>query len=210
MDVLFISGGKCVAKRQYCERCHYPETVCICSAVTTMSCKPELIILQHPQEANHAKNTARLVQLSLPDTQIIQGENQHDFAHVAQKLCTEPDTYALIYPSDTSEDFESFETRQKVEPFKGLVFIDATWRKAFKMWHLNPWLQQLPAFHLTPQQQGNYQIRKAPSEQSLSTLEAVAQVLEQGCKVNSQPLLRLFESWQQTVFSRHEKIRENS
>lgn len=53
-----------------------------------------------------------------------------------------------------------------------LVLLDATWKKSRKMLYLNPPLQKLPRLTLVDPPPSIYQIRKAHSENQLSSLEA--------------------------------------
>jgi DTW domain-containing protein YfiP len=53
-----------------------------------------------------------------------------------------------------------------------LILLDGTWKKAYKMWQLSTNLHAIPTVKLPENLQGHYTIRKAPSENSLSTVEA--------------------------------------
>ncbi|MBY0415032.1 MAG: DTW domain-containing protein [Bdellovibrionales bacterium] len=58
-----------------------------------------------------------------------------------------------------------------------LIVIDGTWRKAKKIFLSSKNLQPLPALSLAPTEESDYRIRKAPSENALSTLEASVMAL---------------------------------
>lgn len=53
-----------------------------------------------------------------------------------------------------------------------LILLDGTWKKAYKMWQLSTNLHTLTTVKLPEDLQGHYTIRKAPSDNSLSTVEA--------------------------------------
>ncbi|NGZ93184.1 DTW domain-containing protein [Vibrio aestuarianus subsp. cardii] len=75
-----------------------------------------------------------------------------------------------------------------------IILLDGTWKKAYKMWQLSGNLHALPSVHLPKDLVGNYRIRKAPSENSLSTVEAgyhILSLLEP--TRNFQPLMTAFE-----------------
>ncbi|QPG05653.1 DTW domain-containing protein [Salinimonas marina] len=91
--------------RPYCSTCDFPVSTCVCSAIESISCPVKLIILQHHKEAGHAKNTARLVPLVIPDTLIVAGSQPEDF-YPAQQLCEHYQS-AVIYPSPGSQPIES-------------------------------------------------------------------------------------------------------
>ncbi|MEI8650011.1 DTW domain-containing protein [Paraglaciecola sp. Hal342] len=50
-------------KRVICHHCDYPQSVCICDLLCTVCSEQKVIILQHLSEVNHAKNSAKLIQL---------------------------------------------------------------------------------------------------------------------------------------------------
>jgi DTW domain-containing protein YfiP len=144
----------------------------------------EILILQHPDEAPNAKNTAGLLHLSLKNSQLEIGETFDNEALDSLLHKGEKQPF-LLYPETieakalglktplplTISDFSPNQLR--------LVVIDATWRKSRKMVYLNPALQCLPRYTLTETPASIYKIRKAHSENQLSTLEASCYALQQ-------------------------------
>jgi hypothetical protein len=63
-------------------------------------------------------------------------------------------------------------------PKLNIILLDGTWRKAYKILQLNPWLLNLPSLHLTFEGKSQYTIRKSSRPDSLSTLEAAAYSLQ--------------------------------
>lgn len=170
---------------------------CICALIQCVSNQVEVLILQHPDETSNAKNTAGLLHLSLKNSQLYIGEHfpadhLHQWLFSAQKqpllLYPEIPEYqslglATPAPQPALTDFISTQLR--------LVVIDGTWRKSRKMLYLNSALQSLPRLTLTETPASLYKIRKAHSENQLSTLEAscyALQQLERGA-TNYTPLL---------------------
>ncbi|MGS0727397.1 tRNA-uridine aminocarboxypropyltransferase [Shewanella sp. 0m-11] len=160
--------------RPTCPNCHYPLNACLCASIQTMQVKPELIILQDPSEVGHAKNSVRLLELVITNTQVVVGENPDDFAGVREQLAQSNRPIYLVYPSDNSVSANETQVEQDAI----LLFLDGTWRKAYKLLQLNPWLQAYPALHLDLDSASNYTIRKASRSDSLSTLEAAAMMLK--------------------------------
>lgn len=162
--------------RAICESCEYTLSTCICDSISPIATSHKLVVLQHPQEAKNAKNTARLLPLLTANFQLHQGESEQDFKHVVGPLC---DAKAFVlFPTDSSVAIETVARSHPGSSATTLVLIDATWRKALKMWHLNPWLSQLRSLHFSIPPQSRYKIRKAKRVDSLSTLEAAAYGLE--------------------------------
>lgn len=161
--------------RPYCEQCGYPQTACVCGAVSAISPRSRLLVLQHPSEVEHAKNSVRLLQLAVPSTRAVVGETEADFAELRAELTRDSMPTFLLYPSDESQLLQAAESSEAVR----LILLDGTWRKTLKMYRLNPWLQALPQKHLSLAAPTAYRIRKASRSDSLSTLEAAAAALSQ-------------------------------
>jgi len=156
-----------------------------------------VLILQHPLEARHAKNSARLLHLSLPGSRMVVGEASDEAA--LRALMSEPKTTVLLYPPTEFEGHATpalLDTAQLSDlPNVRLVVLDATWRKSRKMLHLSPALQRLPRLALEEVPAGRYAIRKAHKPGQLSTLEATCAALAQleGDAGRWQPLLAAFD-----------------
>lgn len=157
-----------------------------------MSCDCDVTILQHPNEVNHAKNTVRLVQLVLPTARVVVGESTADFHELSVAVKKQPNAYALLFPSQSSRVWQASAINK---PFPHLLFIDATWKKAYKMWKLNDWLQLVPQMHLElDEMSAQYHIRKARKPGQLSTLEAISNVLSP--RYDTAPLDNIFSAFQ--------------
>jgi DTW domain-containing protein len=167
--------------------------------------RAEVLILQHPMEAGHAKNSGRLLHLSLMRSRLITGE-AFDEAGLTAAMAATPAYTVLLYPPTPEEDqvpvldVERFKDPANVR----LVVLDATWRKSRKMLHLNPLLRRLPRLSLEDVPASAYLIRKAHKAGQLSTLEATCAALAQveGDADRYQPLLRAFDGFvaQQQAF----------
>lgn len=156
-----------------------------------MVAKTQLIVLQDPCEVNHAKNTVRLLKLVMPSVQMVVGEDETDFADLRLQLSQATKPVYLLYPSDQSVNAQSAGIQHDCI----LLLLDGTWRKAFKMLQLNPWLKALPALHLNLAHSSGYRIRKANRSDSLSSLEAAAYSLaELDSTLDISPLLDVFDA----------------
>ncbi len=177
--------------RHYCPTCCYPINACLCSHVQQIKPQTQLLVLQHPAEVEHKKNSVRVLSLVIPNTQVYVGESEADFASLREQLSRCQCPVYLVYPSERSASVES----QSICADCVLLLIDGTWRKAFKILQLNPWLTQFPAVHLAEGYTSRYKIRKSSRSDSLSTLEACAymlKALDEGLDVN--PLLVAFDA----------------
>lgn len=185
-----------MSKRPQCPDCDYPLTACLCHAIQAMDSDTRVVVLQHPSEAGHAKNSVRLLSRVLPGAEVILGETEADFSEIRQRLENNGHHSLLLYPAEDSISLAeiSVETRSVGKPVN-LIVIDGTWRKALKIFKLNPWLQQLQMVHLGEDYQGRYRIRKARRPDSLSTLEATAYALaELEPTLDVSPLFTAFDA----------------
>jgi DTW domain-containing protein YfiP len=211
--------GRQMNKRQICTLCSYPQSTCLCDWVSPITSPLNIIILQHPKETKHAKNTVKLLTLGLDKVTVLRGEKPEDWAELVQKVSEQPHSYCLFYPHEKSIPIESiFSLQQNWEPHStelrnvelqstglfplnhNVIFIDASWRKALKIWHLNPWLRQCVSWHFATPPENQYHIRQTTQRSSLSTLESVAYVLEQTHNIDCTPLHTLFSKMQQKCF----------
>jgi DTW domain-containing protein YfiP len=127
------------------------------------------------------------------------GEKPEDFLSLSEQ-CETQQSMAVFYPSPTSADFELATNPQPIET---LLFLDGTWRKALKLWLLNPWLWAIPTYRINPLKPSNYDIRKTKQPNSLSTLEAVSYGLKLNETVDTAPLLALQSAMQRHWGSSH-------
>jgi DTW domain-containing protein YfiP len=102
------------------------------------------------------------------------GEDFNSDLKLNTLLCDPSNECALLYPGESAVTLDSnFKARELTH----IILIDGTWRKAKKIFMLSKNLQTLPLLKLSPAEKTDYRIRKAPSENSLSTLEAAVMAL---------------------------------
>ena len=119
--------------------------------------------------------TARILSLSLENSVTFIGEDFSDHDALNRLLNDHHYQHAILYPGESSlsvEQLSASSLNGSEEQKLRIILLDGTWKKAFKMWQVSSNLQQLDTLHLPKDLKGNYRIRKAPSENSLSTVEA--------------------------------------
>jgi DTW domain-containing protein YfiP len=158
--------------RQVCPACL--RAACICRWIAPVASRAALLILQHPLEVRHAKNSARLLHLCLPGSRLAVGE-AFDEGTLDALLHEGGRTPLLLYPG--TPDAPALDVMPPDPERTRLVVLDATWRKSRKMLHLNPILASLPRLALRDTGPSGYRIRKAHAPDQLSTLEAAALAL---------------------------------
>jgi DTW domain-containing protein YfiP len=168
--------------RAVCPRCERPARTCLCATLPApLPHRTELLILQHPAEAAHAKNTATLLALGLQRVQLLRGE-------VFDPALATPGS-ALLYPGAGEAGASPGSVRR-------LVLVDGSWRQSRRLLAANPWLHALPRLSLPPLP-SRYAIRVAHRPGQLSTLEAGLHALAalEGGAAPFEPLWAAFDQF---------------
>ena len=157
--------------RQRCYGCYRPQYACFCNAIPQVDNQTKLLILQHRIERTHPFNSARIVHQALQNSDLIVGRNME----LAKMDLGIGENTGLLYPRKNALLLEDLKPSEIPEQF---VFLDGTWNHARTMYRDISVLQTLPCYRLTPASPSRYLIRKEPTRDSLSTLEAVVSVLQ--------------------------------
>ncbi|KGY07363.1 DTW domain-containing protein [Vibrio sp. MarTm2] len=163
---------------RYCSQCGKSLKACICEWIQSLPSKVELVILQHPSETNRPMGTARILSLSLANSYCFVDENFSEHSELNQLLAEEGVHHFVLYPGEGAHSHQQVASKVAQEQKVRIILLDGTWKKAYKMWQLSSNLQTLPLIRLPENLQGNYRIRKAPSDNSLSTVEAGYHILQ--------------------------------
>lgn len=175
--------------RQRCADCTRPLAHCLCPLIPSLPSRTRILVIQHPNEAKHALNTARFVALGLQNAQLVIAETVDNLEQYLQLPGYRP---CVLFPSDQAQTLSAYAAEQKSLL---LVVPDGTWRKARKILYANPLLAELPRVALPLGLSSRYRLRKAPSAEALATVEAVTcalNILEPDTDFG--PLLRPFEA----------------
>lgn len=159
-----------MSKRKICSSCERPIKTCLCDVITQLSCNYQLIVLQDPKEAKHALSSAPILVKSIKGARLVIGEQ---FSPLELLDDDWQESSLLVFPSD-----KSLTSGQAIKQhYKHLILLDGTWRKVARLMHLNPWLTELPCIAINGSNESEYQIRKSPREDGLSTIEAAVHIL---------------------------------
>lgn len=152
---------------RFCFGCALPLRACHCGTITPILETPPVVILRHPKERKRTLSTVSLIKQRYPAVLVKEGE-------VFSPLSSSQrgSNFALLFPGDEKEAVEASPDQDTT-----LILIDATWRKAKKILHLNPWLQALPRVTLKPEKISDYRLRKVAGPEALSSVEAFACVM---------------------------------
>lgn len=192
-----------MTKRTVCPKCLRAKTACICHCVRVVNHQTSIAILQHPSERLQSKGTARLAALSLKNTTLWIGETVEEATlelkktesnghlledsqkkasvSLANWIAQKP-TLLLYPPIEQTESLQMIPAGDILQhyPLDGfqVLILDGTWRKTHKMMMLNSQLQTLPRITIDVNSVSNYRIRQQKNAYSLSTIEAISQLLQ--------------------------------
>ena len=148
--------------------------VCYCAQLPQLPTRTRVVVLQHPRERRVGIGTARMAQLALPNSLLHVGI---DFARnpAVSALLSGPSPTYLLFPGPDARDVREL---AHAEPIT-LVVVDGTWSQARTLVRVNPALAALPRIAFTPKQRSVYdRIRREPADFCVSTIEALAAVLD--------------------------------
>jgi DTW domain-containing protein YfiP len=149
---------------------------CLCPQIEPIQTRIELVVIRHPLEAWKTTNTARLAALALPRLRIIPYEGPEGEANGERWLAKDA---VLLFPEAPAEpEGADSGAAPRSRPLPAaptqLVVLDGTWRQVRKMARRLTALSALPRLQLTPAPAKVVRLREPPTENALSTLEAIA------------------------------------
>lgn len=189
-------------RRTTCSQCLRPQATCLCALAQPTAHRTEVLVLQHPQEQRHAKNSVALLRLSLAKCEVVVGE-RFEPAGLQALLYRPGRETRLLYP-DVPAAPAPLVSETTGAPLR-LVVIDATWRKSLRMLLEHPALAALPRLSLDAPAPTHYRaIRAARRADQVSTLEATVQALAmlEGSAFDGVPLLDAFGKFVEGVAAR--------
>lgn len=158
--------------RAVCHTCFRPQSLCYCEFLTPVENRTPLLIVQHPHERFHPFGTARIAERCLQNVRIEVDYNRT--LRDGARPVSFPAGAGLLYPGTDARDLA---TVPEAERPASLVVLDGTWHQARSLYRDIPALQRLPKFGFNPDQPSQYRIRKEPSLECVSTIEAIVHAL---------------------------------
>ena len=156
--------------------------LCICEHIPTLTPSIELIVIRHWKERLKPSNTARLAAHAIPSLTLV------DYGapgSVWNANLLDLDRPALLFPSDDGD---------RLEDPKQIVIVDGSWAQARKLINRIPGLKGLPRFPINPTPQPRIRLRTPPAPGHVSTIEAIAAILDKTEGAGSgDPLRHLFD-----------------
>ncbi|WP_248289569.1 DTW domain-containing protein [Thalassotalea sp. Y01] len=191
------------AKVPRCETCRLHQDYCICSLRKLSNSNIATALLMHDDEVLKPSNTGRLIADVIDNTHAFLWQRQDIDASLDALLKDNRYQPFVVFPKAYAMPEQTVYERA-VEKKNGkiplLIFIDATWRQARKMYRKSSYLHDLPMIsldltvHDDTGKGSRYQLRKAVIDGQLATAEVAAHVLTLfGESVNAQHLHLWFD-----------------
>ena len=95
-----------MSKRAVCLTCHYPQSTCVCSAIKACNNQHDILVIQHPSEAKNAKNTVRLLSLSLNKLTVISSADEEAMLTLKATYLNAKQGIYVVFPNAESQSFE--------------------------------------------------------------------------------------------------------
>ena len=149
-----------------CTRCLYQQRVCLCAEIPRIETQTRIVIVRHHREAFRSSNSGRLAHHALANSEIV------DHGGMGGPTVLPPLEGAwLVFPAGAPTVIAP------VPPPRQLVFLDASWSQARKMYLKLSGLRGLPILRLPDAPMPAARLRKSPGEGRVSTIEAIARAL---------------------------------
>lgn len=167
----------------------------MCSSLKKFASPLKVLVLQHPQEPDHEIGSAWLATQCLENGRLKVGLSWPNLAK-AWGEAVDPSRWGVLYlgsgpkspaPSGASmfcvdkkgTPLEAAADAAKLSKLDGVIVLDGTWSQAKTLWWRNAWLLKLQRLMLSPKNPSLYRdLRREPRRECLSTLEAIAEILE--------------------------------
>ena len=135
-------------------------------------------MLQHPSEAKNSLGSARLLSLAVSKSVHRVGLSWRSLSHALGEDRVDPHKWAVLFVGTKKTGGKPYLDKNRYRNMEGLVLLDGNWKQSKTLWWRNPWLLKAHRLVLAPSEPSHYgQLRQAPRQIWLSTLEAAAEAL---------------------------------
>lgn len=147
-----------------CPRCYLPTRLCLCAQVPRLDTRTEFLVIRHNKEKEKSTNTVRVAALALVRCQVLTyGAPGERFD---PSVLEGPGTW-LLFPDTQAPE-------PQAPPPQRLIVLDGNWGQARRMVQRLPVLRRMPGLALPPPPPNTRRLRRPPSPDGMSTLEAMA------------------------------------
>jgi DTW domain-containing protein len=182
-----------------CTSCWINRAYCVCESIRPLDIKTNVSLVVHVRELKLTSNTAQFVQKLIPKQGeiFIRGRVHEVFDSVP--ILKREGRPLFLYPHEDSLELNEEFLIKHPGPYH-LIVPDGNWHQARKVKKREPGFNDLTAVKLPSGIVGEYQLRKAPQPEWVSTYEAVAHALAvlEGTYVRDH-MMEFFRHWVKTT-----------
>jgi DTW domain-containing protein len=169
-----------------CERCLLGQRVCLCQWLVRSESEPvAFCVIMHRQEILKPTNTGRLIaevypkqsyyfewSRTQPNPALLELLNNSKYL----PILIFPEDYVFEHQVNTMEQVQAKALKEQRQPL--FVILDGTWAQCKKMFKNSSYLQCLISMPITPSHASEFNLRKAPEESHLCTVEVAIELLK--------------------------------
>lgn len=174
----FLARGSRVER---CPKCRLPHTYCICEwQPHQMTAYPAVCLIMHDTEPLKPSNTGWLIADVLADTWAFGWQRTHTDPALSRLLQDPSWQPFVVFPAEYARPEQEIVQRVECTATRRplLIFIDATWTEARKVFRKSPYLAKLPVLSIQPETLSRYRLRRSNRPEHLCTAEVAAMCLE--------------------------------
>jgi DTW domain-containing protein YfiP len=153
-----------------CEGCGLRAPACLCASVTPARVRTRVVLLMHHTEIRKSTNTGRLVALGVDGVEL----RLRGGLHPLPRPALPEGRRLLLFPHPDARELSAADAKG---PPVVLLVPDGTWKQAQRVLARDPDAQGAEPVTLPAGPASRYELRRAPREGAVSTLEAVARAL---------------------------------
>jgi DTW domain-containing protein len=169
-----------------CERCLLGQRVCLCQwLIDSQSNDVSFCVIMHRQEILKPTNTGRLIaevypnhsyyfewSRTQPNPALLELLDEHKYL----PILIFPEAYVFEHQVRTIEQVHGQVQNEDRQPL--FVILDGTWAQCKKMFKNSSYLQSLISMPIQPSHPSEFNLRKAPEDSHLCTVEVAIELLK--------------------------------
>lgn len=161
-----------VGSKLRCDTCRIHQLLCFCDETPKLTLSTKVIVLMHKAESKLPSNTARLATRSLTNSEL----RVRGLENAPLNLSDVDEDSFVLYPTDTAVELSQDFVKSLSKPMT-LIVPDGSWSQAKSTMKREVVLQKLRKVKLPKGELSQYHLRSEPTEESVSTFEAIERAL---------------------------------
>ncbi len=196
---VFNMSTRRASQPRRCPRCKIHQQYCFCVHIKPLEIQSTLSLVVHVRELKLTSNTAQFLQEMMPKNTHFDVRGRMDEVFQTAPILERSGRPLFLYPNETSVELNADFKKSYPGPYH-LIVPDGNWHQARKVHQREAGFTAIPTVRLPAGLVGEYQLRKAPRPEFLSTYEAVAHALGilEGEEVRDE-LMKLFRIFVKSV-----------